>query len=100
MVSIKINEDTMVQFSQSKYGNYYCVYPDGSKHWITGGNGTFENPRIMTHDNLATGDFVRCNNCSEYMIVNLGVDICPCCGCDGGLSWADPNNENNHEVGY
>lgn len=34
------------------------------------------------------GDFVLCQHCGQYMLVNLGEDDCPICGAHT-LQWAD-----------
>lgn len=38
----------------------------------------------------SVGDFVRCCNCGELMLVEAGTEACPHCGSeDGTLAWAD-----------
>lgn len=34
------------------------------------------------------GDFVKCSDCEEFMVVPFGADTCPGCGESGCLSWA------------
>lgn len=34
------------------------------------------------------GDFVMCQHCGRYMLVNFGEDDCPICG-EHTLQWAD-----------
>lgn len=79
-------------------GNYERMSSCDGRMVEVEGDGTFENPYVMTGDGVAQGDFVHCNNCDAHIIVNHGEDVCPCCKYHGGLAWADTDNEDNHEV--
>jgi hypothetical protein len=43
--------------------------------------------KITNRNEIA--DFVECCNCGETMLVDLGSEVCPMCGKDGYLKWAD-----------
>lgn len=39
------------------------------------------------------GDFVKCCNCSQLMLLPIGAEICPRCRTEGYLSWVDYENQ-------
>lgn len=45
--------------------------------------------RTTKHNPSDYGDFVKCTNCGNTMLVDLGEERCPECGTDGSLMWAD-----------
>ena len=44
--------------------------------------------RTSHNRNPEFGDFVLCQHCGRYMLVNFGEDDCPICG-EHTLQWAD-----------
>ena len=59
---------------------------------------------VTTYIGLEKGDFVRCNMCGELLLVPTGEEICPFCGADGCMEWADEEQERSvpelKELGY
>lgn len=53
---------------------------------------------------IEIGDFVRCNMCGELLLVPIGEEICPFCGAEGCMAWADDEQERRvselEELGY
>lgn len=39
------------------------------------------------------GDFVKCCNCGQLMLLPIGAEICPRCHTEGYLSWVDYENQ-------
>lgn len=69
--------------------------------------------KIQVYGNITFGDWVHCIYCDTSMLVPVGTEICPCCGCAvGSLSWLDENEDiqevslddlernNNYEIEY
>jgi len=46
-----------------------------------------------TNTNRETCDFVRCNNCDIIMLVDNGIERCPCCNYQGALMWEQDGYE-------
>lgn len=42
------------------------------------------------------GDYVRCNDCMSYMLVETATDICPNCGTEGCLMDIDDKENPRH----
>jgi hypothetical protein len=49
------------------------------------------------HVYINAGDFVRCNNCDEIMLLPTGADKCPACYFEGALGW---ENEKLKEIDF
>jgi rubrerythrin len=39
------------------------------------------------------GDFVKCLNCNEIMLTDIGLDHCPSCGIHDSLFWIDKEHQ-------
>ena len=52
---------------------------------------------VIIYPNVEEGDFVRCNNCGKVMLLPYGSDICPECGKEGCLAWADDSIQETNE---
>lgn len=52
-------------------------------------------PRRLNADGY--GDFVKCNDCGNLSIIQLGGTVCPHCSSEN-LSWADDDHEECHPV--